>query len=198
MTVADTNADIKLKILLAAKKLFAQYGFEKTTIRQICEEAGANIALVSYYFGGKENMFCALFENFFPNDELASVDAALEPVKGVELLIQQVTLFRYHDYELSRIIQQEIIMNTSRTQIISEHVMPMWKLLRHWLEQGREQNLFHFRSLDRTLMSVVGTLLFSRQADYWMPLLEDGLQEVEMMIEDLTDFILSGLHYTVK
>ena len=48
---------MKIRILLAAKKLFAKQGFDGTSVRQICEEAGANVALVSYYFGGKEKVF---------------------------------------------------------------------------------------------------------------------------------------------
>jgi AcrR family transcriptional regulator len=193
MTTGD--ADIKIRILLAAKKLFAKNGFEKTTVRQICEEAGANIALVSYHFGGKENMFGALFENFFPNDQIAEIDPSLNPVEGVRLLIREVTRFRYSDYELISIIQQEIIMNTDRIQKIRKHVMPMWKLLRFWLKQGKEQGLFHFRSLDTALMSIIGALLFHRHTDYWAILLEEEHPSLETMSEDLTAFIMGGLHY---
>lgn len=57
--------DVKLRILQAAKKLFAQQGFNATTVRQICEEAGANVSLVSYYFGGKDKVFEALFKEYF-------------------------------------------------------------------------------------------------------------------------------------
>ncbi|MDQ8735090.1 TetR family transcriptional regulator [Paenibacillus sp. LHD-38] len=193
MTTGD--ADIKIRILLAAKKLFAQHGFEKTTVRQICEEAGANVALVSYHFGGKENMFGALFEHFFPNDQIANVDPSLSPVVGVKLIIREVTRFRYSDPQLINIIQQEIIMNTDRIKKIRKHVMPMWKLLRHWLKEGDEQGVFHFRSLDTTLMSVVGTLLFHRHTEYWTILLEEEHPSLETMIEDLTAFILGGVHF---
>lgn len=193
MTTGD--ADIKIRILLAAKKLFAQYGFEKTTVRQICEEAGANVALVSYHFGGKENMFGALFEQFFPNDQIAGVDPSLSPAEGVKLIIREVTRFRYSDLQLINIIQQEIIMNTDRIKKIRKHVMPMWKMLRHWLKEGEEQGVFHFRSLDTALMSVVGTLLFHRHTEYWAILLEEEHPSLDTTIEDLTAFIMGGLHF---
>lgn len=190
-----TEADIKIRILLAAKKLFAKQGFEKTTIRQICEEAGANVALVSYHFGGKENMFGALFEHFFPNEELAQVDPSLDPVNGIKLIVKEVTRFRYSDLELVSIIQQEIIMNTDRIQKIRTHVMPMWRLLRHWLKKGREQGLFTFRSLDTTLLSVVGTLMFHRETPYWEVLIEEERPALDDMIGDLTAFVLNALQY---
>ncbi|WP_141502552.1 TetR family transcriptional regulator [Paenibacillus luteus] len=192
------DADIKVKILLAAKKLFAKYGFEKTTVRQICEEAGANVALVSYHFGGKENMFGAIFEHFFPNDQISKVDQKLDPVEGVKLIIREVTKFRFSDRQLICIIQQEIIMNTDRIRKIREHVMPMWRLLREWLKQGEEQGLFHFRSLDTALMSIIGTLLFHRHTEYWSIILEEADPELEPLIEDLTTFIMGGLQYRDK
>ncbi|WP_424767982.1 TetR/AcrR family transcriptional regulator [Paenibacillus sp. sgz302251] len=192
------EADVKMRILQAAKKLFSEYGFEKTTVRQICEEAGANLALVSYHFGGKENMFAALFESYFPNDQLAEVDPSIDPIEGVRLVIREVTSFRYRDPELISIIQQEIIMNTERIQKIRMHVMPMWRLLRHWLEQGREQGIFHFQSLDSTLMSVIGTLLFHRNTSYWEVLLEEAPPSAEEMIEDLTTFVMNALQRKSK
>lgn len=56
----------RMRILLAARKLFAERGFDATSERQICELADVNVALVSYYFGGNEKMFETLFQQFFP------------------------------------------------------------------------------------------------------------------------------------
>ncbi len=44
-------------ILSAAGKLFAQNGFDRTTVREIAAESGADPALVVRYFGGKEALF---------------------------------------------------------------------------------------------------------------------------------------------
>lgn len=194
MTMAS-DADIKLRILLAAKKLFALQGFDGTSVRQICEEAGANVALVSYHFGGKEALFGALFETFFPNRDLAAVEANLDPVAGVKLVIREVTLFRQADPQFISIVQQEIVMNSPRIDRIRKHVMPMWAMLRRWIAEGGERGLFHFRSLDTAFMSVTGTLMFHRNLEYWKTLQEEENQDVEVMIADLTDFVLHGLQY---
>ena len=47
----------KAKLLEAAGEEFADKGFEKATIRGICELAGANIAAVNYHFGDKEQLY---------------------------------------------------------------------------------------------------------------------------------------------
>jgi AcrR family transcriptional regulator len=50
----------RLRILDAAEKLFAEYGFKATSLRLITEEAHANLAAVNYHFGTKENLVAAV------------------------------------------------------------------------------------------------------------------------------------------
>ena len=45
------------RILEAAGELFAERGFESTTVRDICQAAGANVAAVNYYFRDKERLY---------------------------------------------------------------------------------------------------------------------------------------------
>ncbi|WP_066224388.1 TetR/AcrR family transcriptional regulator [Formosa haliotis] len=52
--------DKQIQILTAAEKLFAENGFDGTSVRQIAKEAGINIAMISYYFGSKEKLLDAL------------------------------------------------------------------------------------------------------------------------------------------
>lgn len=50
------------RILNAAERLFAQRGYYGVTIRQITREAGVDVALASYYFGPKTDLFRAVLE----------------------------------------------------------------------------------------------------------------------------------------
>ncbi|WP_406672499.1 TetR family transcriptional regulator [Natronospira sp.] len=47
------------RILDAARRLFAELGFERTTIRAVAGEAGVDPALVMQYFGSKDGLFAA-------------------------------------------------------------------------------------------------------------------------------------------
>ena len=49
-------------MLEAAGKLFAQHGYDATSVRDICLEAGANIAAVNYHFGDKRSLYRAVIE----------------------------------------------------------------------------------------------------------------------------------------
>jgi len=53
------------KIMEVAIPLFAQKGFAAVSVKQIAEAAGVNIALISYHFGGKENLYAAILETQF-------------------------------------------------------------------------------------------------------------------------------------
>ncbi|WP_432927230.1 TetR family transcriptional regulator [Microbispora sp. CA-135349] len=52
-------ADTRGEILAAARKVFAEKGFDKATIRGIAREAGVDPALVHHYFDSKEGVFVA-------------------------------------------------------------------------------------------------------------------------------------------
>jgi AcrR family transcriptional regulator len=44
-------------ILEAAKSQFARAGYDRASLRDIAAEAGADVALIKRYFGGKEALF---------------------------------------------------------------------------------------------------------------------------------------------
>ena len=53
--------DKQIQILETAEKLFAENGFDGTSVRQISKAADINIAMISYYFGSKEKLIGSTF-----------------------------------------------------------------------------------------------------------------------------------------
>ena len=51
--------DTRAQVLDAARVLFAERGFSRTTIRAIAADAGVDPALVHHYFGSKDDLFLA-------------------------------------------------------------------------------------------------------------------------------------------
>ncbi|UBU13228.1 TetR/AcrR family transcriptional regulator [Nonomuraea gerenzanensis] len=56
------SADTRGEILTAARRVFAEKGFDKATVRGIAREAQVDPALVHHYFDTKEGMFAAAME----------------------------------------------------------------------------------------------------------------------------------------
>ena len=50
------------RLLHTALRLFAQHGFSKTSTRQIAAEAGANVGAIAYYFGDKQGLYRAVYQ----------------------------------------------------------------------------------------------------------------------------------------
>ncbi|THF73963.1 TetR family transcriptional regulator [Cohnella fermenti] len=188
--------DVKMRLLLAAKKLFSRQGFDGTTVRQICEEAGANVALVSYYFGGKDNIYRALFDMSFPESLLLEGEhVKREPVKAIKLLIRRVVAYQAGDPELVRLIQQEAAHLSPRVAIVQKHLVPVWQMAREIMEEGRRQGVFHFRSLDNTFLYVWGGVLFPRDFGFFAPVVSEPVPSPEEKIADVTRFVLGALGY---
>lgn len=55
--MTDQSTDTKKKIMEVARILFANQGFEGTSIREIATQAEVNVASVNYHFSNKENLF---------------------------------------------------------------------------------------------------------------------------------------------
>ena len=58
----QTQSDTRTRLLRASLTTFAQRDFEAVSVREIVERAGANIAAVSYHFGGKQGLYLATAE----------------------------------------------------------------------------------------------------------------------------------------
>lgn len=57
--------DTKERILDAAEKLFADFGFDGTSMRAVTGEAGVNLAAAHYHFGSKEALLTAVLARRF-------------------------------------------------------------------------------------------------------------------------------------
>lgn len=71
----------KDKILNAAERLFAEQGFEHTSLRQITSVADVNLASVNYHFGSKKALIQAVMERYHAAF-MPELDARLEQMEA--------------------------------------------------------------------------------------------------------------------
>ncbi len=57
MNSSEINATSANKILEAATVLFSRNSFDSVSVKEISAASGVNSALISYYFGGKKNLY---------------------------------------------------------------------------------------------------------------------------------------------
>jgi AcrR family transcriptional regulator len=73
MTEARPRVGTRNKIQAVALELFAEQGYEKTSLREIAERLDVTKAALYYHFRTKEDIVASLFEDF-----LAHVDGIIE------------------------------------------------------------------------------------------------------------------------
>jgi TetR/AcrR family transcriptional regulator, regulator of cefoperazone and chloramphenicol sensitivity len=102
--VRMNNTQIKpektlLRLLISASRVFAEKGFQESTVAEICVQAKANIASVNYYIGNKETLYIESWRfafnqelNLYPLDDGLSANASAEQrlAKWIKPLIKRV------------------------------------------------------------------------------------------------------------
>ncbi|MBM7368567.1 TetR/AcrR family transcriptional regulator [Gordonia hydrophobica] len=92
------DSTTRTDILVAARTLFGENGFTKTSMRAIAAEAGVDVALVSYHFGNKRGLFSAVME--IPGDPVLRVTTAAAGPRedlGRRLITTFITLWENDD-----------------------------------------------------------------------------------------------------
>ena len=79
-----TSEDVREKLLNAARELFLRYGYRAVSSRQIATAAGANVAMIRYYFGGKPGLYREIVNTLIAPIR-AGVDAMSHGLVTVEL-----------------------------------------------------------------------------------------------------------------
>lgn len=85
-------SDSREALLQAAKRVFAQKGFEGATVKDLADEAGVNVSLISYHFGGKENLYRACLESF-GHERVEAAERVLKSPSSLEDFTIRLKLF---------------------------------------------------------------------------------------------------------
>ncbi|ULB33741.1 MULTISPECIES: TetR/AcrR family transcriptional regulator [Proteiniphilum] len=121
----ETNTT-EQKIIRAADKIFTQKGYAATRTRDIAEEAGANLALLNYYFGSKEKLFKHVVREklkmllgamgpILSDDNISLEDKIMSITEGYTNLLlenEELPIFILNELSVNKELFVEITQNT--------------------------------------------------------------------------------------
>ena len=102
----------QIEIITIAETLFAEKGFDGTSIRDIAKAADINIAMISYYFGSKEKLLEAVVFHRINAMRLMLAnlfEENISPIEKMEKLIRFYIHRIYDNRSIYQILHVEII-----------------------------------------------------------------------------------------
>lgn len=155
----------QLQIIEAAEQLFAKHGYGSTSVRQIADAAGVNLAMISYYFGSKEKLMEALvdYRTSHVRLQLENLikDESLSPLQKVNVMIAQYVERFIERQNFYRIMVTEHILdkNNDITAMLLEMKKRNAALLLQIIREGQKKKQFRKNVDVVMLMNVmVGTV----------------------------------------
>jgi AcrR family transcriptional regulator len=197
--------ETRRRLLEAAGEFFAQQGFRRATVREICISAKANIAAVNYHFRNKEGLYTAVLQHGLaaslkrhPPD--SGVDLTASPERRLHAFIHsflQRLLIGTSQGAYARLMVREMSEPTAALEVVvREHIRPLSDRLIGIVReivgpQESEESVMH------NAMSIVGQCVFYRHAEQVIATLAPSQrhtpQAVAKLADHITRFSLAGL-----
>jgi TetR/AcrR family transcriptional regulator, regulator of cefoperazone and chloramphenicol sensitivity len=172
MVSKTLDSTTRERVVEAAGEIFAERGFEGTTVRDVCQRAGANLAAVNYYFGDKQRLYVEAVIRAHqwrmaratlplwtadtpPREKLADFIAAF---------LQRVLVGAEGTWQ-TRLIMREIAQPTEAcAELVQASIRPQFEILIGILRELLPANAPE-ENLHLIAFSVVGQCLFYHFAD---------------------------------
>jgi AcrR family transcriptional regulator len=194
-----TSSKTRAAIMEAAGEIFAEEGYPKATVRDICHQAGANIAAINYHFGDKKGLYLAVlkhyqglsFQSYPPN---LGIEKTQSPEAKLKAFIRSFLMRIMDDGSpawFGKLLAREFTQPTWAFDIlVKETIRPSFQILTSIVAailnkeaKGREVRLCS--------MSIVGQCLYFRHSHPVISRLFPGEVFGPKQIDELTDHITS-------
>ena len=198
------NSGVRERLLQAAFEVFAEQGFKKTTVRDICWQADVNVASVNYYFGSKQELYaevcrysCGAAGETPPVFPLDGLKTSEEKLRGFIQQFMQAILLRGASSLQGKIMAREMMEPTSALHVIVQEIIrprheQLSGIIRGILGDGADDALVR-----RCCFSIAGQCMYYRfsrvVAQELQPDLDFDEKAVNEIAQHITLFTLQAL-----
>ncbi len=202
----DSKTNSREAILEAAKHVFCRKGYEGATVKEICDEAGLNVSLVSYHFGGKAELYRECLGQFGRERILRSAERVLRNASSLDEFRIKLKLFAEEfleshlaEPEISKILCREFDgLKDQHKSLFKEVFLKIFEKISAFFEGGKDQN--YLRSdMDNFVagLSFFGALIHAIRVDsvarefFGMSLQKENYRE--RLVSQMVDQLVLGL-----
>ncbi len=205
------NKTTEENLIKVATELFAKNGYDGTSVREICKLANINISLISYYFGGKKELYEKIVQRITekvithmksqmgfgikPPESFNIIPKKLKInllFKALDLIIDYFYSDKISDSEIMIIFREQM---TSGVPINTEGYVIFKKLLASILDKDENDKEIIFRTV--TIVGQIHSARIIKQFSLKMMgqsgYSKEDIQMLKQIIRDQTKAILKDL-----
>ena len=203
MSIQNYDNETEQKIIIAARQVFLERGFDGAKMQDISEQAGVNKALLHYYFRSKENLFEKIYiesaKMLFPKISEILENRDLDFFSKIRLFVEKYVEMICENPLLPIFILREINSNSEKVQsIINELIQNIKGKFMEEVQREIANKTLKPCDPRHIIMSILSLCVFPFPA---MPLFkkqfgmtqEEYLQFLKNRIPELQEFIISGI-----
>ncbi|MGP8154991.1 MAG: TetR/AcrR family transcriptional regulator [Smithella sp.] len=167
------------RILVAARKIFAEKGYSGAHVDEIAEFAGVNKATLYYQIGDKDTLYANVIHQVLGNtaQNIALAVAKVgSPEEKLRVYINCIAANADINPELPPIMMREVASGgATLPRVVVEDIASVVVILVGILEEGQKKGIFIEVSPFLIQMMIVGTILFYKKAlpikdrQSWLP-----------------------------
>jgi len=192
----------QIQIIETAEALFADRGYDGISVRDIADEAGVNVAMISYYFGSKEKLMEAIFElrlgTMQMRVETLIKDDSMTPLQKMNLLIDEHIDRVMHKQCFHKVMYTVQLTNKNPAILKAANALKLRsaKLVSELIKEGQKKGVFK-KKVDVILMlnTMVGTVSSTMMS---LPYYKEFNNQADMPQEDFEAIVKRRLSIHIK
>jgi len=192
----------QIQIIETAEALFADRGYDGISVRDIADEAGVNVAMISYYFGSKEKLMEAIFElrlgTMQMRVETLIKDDSMTPLQKMNLLIDEHIDRVMHKQCFHKVMYTVQLTNKNPAILKAANALKLRsaKLVSELIKEGQKKGAFK-KKVDVILMlnTMVGTVSSTMMS---LPYYKEFNNQADMPQEEFEAIVKRRLSIHIK
>jgi AcrR family transcriptional regulator len=181
------------KVLAAAEELFAEQGYDATSVAQVVARAGVTKGALYHHFAAKEDLLFELYHSIF-QEQKAGLDRIVTQGTDAATMIREII----HDLVITTAARTRAVtvfgreasrLDKERWYALQEEWRHYQDTVRKVIRDAQEAGLFH----DSASPEVVSWAIFGFNNDLHTWYRPDGPKPPSVIARELGDFVLNGL-----
>ena len=195
---APTPGETRDAVLVAARALFAERGYDGASVRAITDEAGANLGAVTYHFGSKEDLYVEVLKQAITPLRDRVYEAVVRERTPLDRVAAIMRAFfeHYHDNpDVPRLMLQRIAAGQPPPGPVAEIVRDVLRTLAGEIAAGQRTGQIRDGHPVRLALSVVAQPIYmSLIRPILTPITRNpDLAELGPLMDQAEAFVRAGL-----